>query len=299
MLDIMKKPSQNEFNVVGVLNEINVKEGTSPKTNDQYISIDLTVRVDQEVNGRATENIIPISLYSARHKKGTQELNVNYDRLVGYKDNLISLGSVDKGEEHRASRVAIQSEIRENSYYSKTGKLVNGWRLSTNFINNQRASDEEGATFVVTGVVAKKYRETDKEGNETGKLIIKLCVITYNGTANVIDFCAYGPKADFIDEHWQKGDTVKCAGYIVLTNKIIEEKEETGFGDPIITQHTVFDRELVIDRGCGEGLSDAYAYDADDIKVSLDKRQAYLATLEENMKRGATRDEKPNPDFNF
>ena len=299
MLDIVKKPCQNEFNVVGVLNEINVKEGTSSKTNDNYISIDLSVRVDQEVNGEATENIIPVSLFASRHKKGTTELNVNYDRLVSYKENLTSLGSVDKGEENLASKVAIQAEIKENSFYGKNGTLVNGWRLSTNFVNNQRSTDEEGATFVITGVVAKKYRETNKDGDETGKLIVKLCLITYGGTANVIDFVAYGSKADYIDEHWQKGDTIKCAGYVSITSEVVETKEESGFGDPIVHKKTISKRELIIDRGCKEGLEDAYAYDADDIKVALDKRQAYLASLEENAKKAPAKPAKNNTEFNF
>lgn len=300
MLDITKKPSENKFNIVGILNQIKIKEGTSTKSGDNYISIDLEVRVDQEINNEATENIIPVSLFASRHKKGTQELNVNYDRIMTYKDSLVSLGMVDKGEENKASKVVIPAEIKENSFYGKNGMLVNSWRLSSNFINFQRPSDEEGATFTVTGVVGKKWRETDKEGNETGRLFVRLCVITYGGTANVIDFVAYGSKADFIDEHWQKGDTIKCAGYISMTHKVIEKKEETGFGDPIVTKHTVSSRELIIDRGCGEGLSDAYAYDADDIKVALDKRQAYLATLEENAKKGATKPAaKVDAEFNF
>lgn len=292
------KPSDNFFNIIGVLNEINVKEGTSTATGDKYVSCDMSIRVDQEINGESVENIIPISLFASRHKKNSQELNTNYDRILDYKEKLTALGSVDKGQESKASKLAIQAEIKENSFYGKNGTLVNGWRLTTNFANEQRASDEEGATFTVTGVVVKKYRETNKEGDETGKLIVKLCIITFGGVANVIDFCAYGSKADFIDEHWQKGDTIKCAGFVSMSHEVIEVKEETGFGDPIVNRHTISRRELIIDRGSGEGLQDAYAYDADDIKIALDKRQAYLATLEEKSKKPKA-SAKATDDFNF
>lgn len=211
-----------------------------------------------------------------RHKSNSTELNTNYDRIVDYKENLISLGSCEKGKENFASKVAITASIRENTFYTKTGEEVNDWRLSTNFVNNWRASDEEGARFQVTGVVVKKFRETNRDGDETGRLIIKLCLIGYAGKANVIEFCAYGTKADYIDQHWNKGDTIKCAGFITMTNKIVETKEDTGFGDPIITRRTETRRELVIDRGSGEGLDEGHSYDADDIRVALDERKAEL-----------------------
>lgn len=288
MLDIKKVESDNYFNIIGTLNEIEVKEGTSAAKNDQWISCTLQVRVDQEIDGKTTENIIPVNLYAMRHKSNSTELNTNYDRIVDYKENLISLGSCEKGKENFASKVAITASIRENTFYTKTGEEVNDWRLSTNFVNNWRASDEEGARFQVTGVVVKKFRETNRDGDETGRLIIKLCLIGYAGKANVIEFCAYGTKADYIDQHWNKGDTIKCAGFITMTNKIVETKEDTGFGDPIITRRTETRRELVIDRGSGEGLDEGHSYDADDIRVALDERKAELVKAQ-----AAAKEKKP------
>lgn len=46
MLDIKKVESDNYFNIVGTLNEIEVKEGTSATKNDKWISCNLQVRVD-------------------------------------------------------------------------------------------------------------------------------------------------------------------------------------------------------------------------------------------------------------
>lgn len=285
MLNINKNESDNFFNIIGVLNEISDKTGTSAAKNDKYISLTLNVRVDQEVNGSMTENIIPVSLFAMRHKSDGKELNTNYDRIMEYKDKLVSLGTVEKGSEHLASKVSITGKIRENSFMSKTGQLVNSWNIDTNFVNDQRATDEEGATFRATGVVCKKFRETDSNGDETGKLIVKICIVGYAGKANVIEFCAYGSKADYIDEHWNKGDTVKFAGYIAVTNKVIEVQEDMGFGDPITHKKTESKRELVIDRGSREGLDEADSYDADDIKLALQKRDAELKKLAEGSKK--------------
>jgi hypothetical protein len=302
MLDIMKRESINEFIINGVLNEIDVKEGTSPKTNDGWISCEAAIRVDQEINGKVEENIIPIKLFSNRHKKDSSgkpsnELNVNYDRIKEYGEKLIALGSVEPGEEGKASRVSVTASIRENSFAGRDGRIVNTWQLSTNFINSMKNSDDEEATFLVTGVVVKKIHETDREGEETGRLIVKLCIVGWNGSANVIDFIAEGSAADHIDRNWEQGDTIKAAGVIAMTKKTVKTTEDVGFGEPIVHTRTETRRELIIKSGSGAGLSEDESYDSDDIKVALDKRKAYLTSLENAPK--ATSVAKKNDGFGF
>lgn len=281
MNNIMTKESINEFSVVGVLNEMKLIEGTSNKSNDQYVGLDIQIKVDQPIGDKVEENVIPVKLFSSRHKKDGN-LNANYDRIKGYADKLQSLGSVDNPKD--ASRVNVVAKIAENAFAGKDGRIINTWQLSTNFINDARNSDEEGATFVVTGVVVKKLQELDREGNETGRLIVKLDIIGYNGTSNVIDFYASGSAADHIDRNWEQGDTVKAAGVIAMTKKVIKIEEEMGFGEALVKERTESRRELIITKGSQAGLSEDESYDSDDIKVSLDKRKAYLTSLEENAK---------------
>lgn len=293
MLDIKNHKSDNYFNVTGILNNIDVKKATSPKTKDDYISLELEVRVDQAIDGTVTENIIPIGLFANRHKKENgkpgQELNMLYDKYVEYANNLVSLGSAD--ENHPASKVTLSTEIRENNFMGKNGKRVDSWKLSTNFINEARASDEESARFKITGVLVGKNPEVDKEGNETGRILLKICIVGYGGKANVIDFVATGAVAEHIDRNWEKGDTIKAAGLIAMTNKIIDIEENLGIGETQIRHQTVSRRELII-TGCSEGcLDDSEAYDADDIKVALDARKAYLATLETQTQKSAPKND--------
>lgn len=294
MRDITKE-SLNEFSVIGILNEIKINEGTSKKTNDQWVSCEASVRVDQDINGKTEENIVPVKLFASRHKKDGG-LNANFDRIKEYGEKLISLGSVEPGQEDKASKISITASIRENSFAGRDGRTINSWQLSTNFINNQRRDDEEGATFVVTGVVVKKVPELDREGNETGRLLIKLCVISWGGTANVIDFYAEGSAADHIDRNWEQGDTVKAAGVIAMTNRIVKTQEDVGFGEPIVHTRTESRRELIITSGSNSGLSEDESYDADDIKVALDKRKAYLASLEQ---KPAQTPKKDSSSFGF
>lgn len=299
MLDIMKTQSVNEFNIIGTLNEIEITEGTSQKTGDGYISCNISVRVDQDINGVTEENIIPIKLFSNRHKKGSKELNNNYDRIKKYGETLTSLGAVEEGKENLASKVSIQAQIAENIFAGRDGRVVNTWQLSSNFINNWRAQDTEGATFEVTGVVAKKIPETDKEGNETGRLIVKMCLVGWGGTANVLDFYASGNSATYIDRNWNEGDTVRAAGAVSITKKVVEREanDEYGFGEPVKKYNTISKRELIILAGSRSGLDEDESYDADDIKIALDKRKAKIAEVENGVKKTAN---KPaNDGFGF
>lgn len=285
MLNIKKNESINEFTIVGVLNEIKVSEGTSNKTNDQYIGIDAQIRVDQEIDGNQEENIIPVKLFSSRHKKDGG-LNSNYDRLKGYAEKLQSIGSVD--DPSKASRVSLTAKISENSFAGRDGRVVTDWQLSTNFLNNAKGDEDETARFVVTGVVGKKFQELDREGNETGRLVVRLAVIGYNGKANIIDFYASGSKADHIDRYWEQGDTVKAAGIIAVTKKVVHKEEEMGFGDPIVNEYTVPRKELIITKGSRAGLDESESYDADEVKTSIDERNAYIESLKEGAKKSTS-----------
>lgn len=302
MLDIKKKESTNEFVICGVLNSIKISEGTSSKKNDDYIAADIEVRVDQTVNGNVEESIVPIKLSSMRHK-ADKSLNSNYDRIKSYGDKLIALTSVDPGEEDRASMVNITASIKENSFASRTGNIINDWQLSTNFINDKKRNDKEEATFILTGVVVNNLadaREVDSEGNETGRLNVKLCVVGWNGQANVIDFVAEGSAAEHIERNWEQGDTVRAAGYIVVNQKVVKSGggEDFGFGE-MKREHTVPKRELLITAGSGAGLSEDESYDSGDIKVALDERLVYLESLKNKGKDKEEKPSKNNGGFGF
>lgn len=280
MLDITKKKSTNKFNIVGVINEIKSKEDTN-KNGEAYVRCEIDVKVNQVIDGEKVISIFPVSLSANRYKKGTKDLNSNYDRIKEYANTLTSLGA-ENGKE--ASYVAIEAEIKENAFVSSTtGKLIDGWQLTTNFVNSPREREDK-AEFLITGVVIKKIPEINKEGDETGRLIVKICVVGYGGMANVIDFIAEGSKADYISNNWEIGDTVKAFGRMIFSTTTEWVEEEVGFGDPIKTPKTKVKKELLITSGSPGCLSDNESYDSDDIKVILEKRKAYLESLESPSK---------------
>ena len=297
MLDIKNHESENNFPITGVLNTIKSRKGTSAKTGDDYISLTIDLRVDQEVDGDMSENIITLNLMQNRHKKINgkpgNELNKLYDRYVEYVNTFIPVSL--ETDTTPATRLTANATIAENSFLSKNGTMVNDWKLNTTFLNEARASDEDSARFKLTGTVVAINPEKNKEGEETGRILVKICVIGYAGRANVIEFVAKGGVAEHIDRNWEKGYTVKVAGIVVSTHATIEVKEELGVGEAQVSHRTISKRELLI-TGCSEGaLDDSESFDPDDIKVALDERKAYLATLSEKPKPAP----KTNTDYGF
>lgn len=302
MLNINKTESENIVYISGVLNELDIREGVT-SDGRSWVRGNANIRVDQEINGKVVENIIPIKMFSMALKSdGTP--NKVYERILSYKENLVSAAAADDERGIVASRITISGElsggkIQENFWIDqRTGEERSCFQINANFLNKKRDADKEGATFQLTGVVLNMNEECDKDGNETGRLIIKFCVIGYNGTANVINLIAEGNAKASIEQGWVKGDTVKVTGIVNMTQKIETYKEEQGFGDPIERTRTVSRRELLVTGGTANGLEESLSYDADDIKKALEERKKKLEDLKNKQTAKNTPKAKAN-DFGF
>lgn len=270
MLDT-NRLSDNEIYVSGVLNELEIIEGVS-SAGKEYVRGTASIRVDQEINGAMTENIIPIKLFSMK-KKSDGTPNKIYDRIIGYRENFVSVAAAE--DESKASRVTVSlGKVEENAWFdARSNSVHSGFQLTANFINDARKGDPEKATFELSGVVGKMRPETDRNGEETGRIIVDFIVITWGGKANKIELIAQGSAADFISTNWQPQDTVKVTGRINMSYKVETWQEEQGFGEPIERTRTVSKRELIITGGSPSGLEEALSYDADSIKQALAKRK--------------------------
>jgi len=85
-------------------------------------------------------------MFSMRLKKDG-DLNKVYDRILSYRDTLISEAVAD--ENHPASRITVsKAKLEENIWIDKpTGKERSTFQISSNFLNNKRDADIDGATF--------------------------------------------------------------------------------------------------------------------------------------------------------
>ena len=297
MLDIMKNQSVNNVNIVGVLNELEIEEKV---TNDGrgYVTGKASVRVDQEINGKKTENIIPVRMFSMKKKKDGTENSI-YKNIVQCREKYTSLAAAE--EPSQASRIKISgATIQENMWLDKnSGTVHKDFQLNTNFIRDARDTDEDGATFELSGVIGSMRDEMDKEGNETGRLKINFIVIGWQGKADVIELTVENPNAvNFIKNNWEQEDTVSLTGVINMSYKVETWFEEQGFGDPIKRTKTVSKRELIVTGGSPSGLDEAFSYDINDIKAALEKRKVREQEVEKGGKAPASKKATTN-DFGF
>ena len=86
-------------------------------------------------------------------------------------------------------------------------------------MNKRKPNEDEESTFEVQGVVGKFKDELDRDGNETGRIIVSMVVIGFKGRADVINFIAKDNAKDFIMAHWNEGDTVTATGKVVSSFK--------------------------------------------------------------------------------
>lgn len=292
MLNIKETQSTNIVEIAGILKELDIEEKQTTDGRD-YVSAKATIKVDQEINGKMVENEIPIRMFSMRLKK---DGNVNkiYQSIVKYKEQFTSLAACPEDHPELASKVVVNSgSLGENIWVDpNSGEVRTGFQISTNFMNTPRGEFEQGATFELSGVVMNKTRETDANGEETGRLKIKFAVVGYQGRVDVIDLIAASDNAvNFIESNWVDGDTVNLNGAISINQSTKVWYEEQGFGEPIKRTKTQTRRELIVLGGSPSGLEESYSYDSNDIKAGLAERQARVEeqkTKSQTSKRAQT-----------
>lgn len=299
MLNIKETESKNNVSVCGILKELDIEEKTTGDGRD-YVSCKATIKVDQEINGLMVENEIPIRMFSMKLKKDGNP-NKIYNSIVKLRDDFTSLAACPEDHPEMASKVAVNSgRIEENIWVDpNSGEPRTGFQISSNFLSKPREGMEQNARFELSGVVLNKTRETDANGDETGRLKVKFGVVRYGGKVDVINLIAASDNAvNFIESNWEDGDTVSLNGAVSINQSVKTWFEEQGFGEPIKRTKTETRRELIILGGSPSGLEESYSYDANDIKAALAERQARVEEMKNKNKAGAKK-AAPKNSFGF
>lgn len=287
MLNIKEVESTNVVEISGILKELDVEEKSTSDGRD-YVSAKAIIKVDQEINGKAVANEIPVRAFSMRLKSDGKTVSKLYEGIAGWKDKFTSLAVCPEGEEHLASKVVITTgKLEENIWIDpQKGEAHSTFQISTNFMNEPRGDKfEEGARFELSGVVLGKAMEVDGNGDNTGRLKVQFGVIGYQGKINKVELIAATDNAvNFISENWEDGDTVNVSGAISINQSTKTWFEEQGFGEPIKRTKTVSRKELIILGGSPAGLEEECSYDGTDIKKALEERIAKTEELKSKAK---------------
>ena len=185
-----------------------------------------------------------------------------------------------------ASHVRLTgATLQENNFVSRNGQLINGWQIRGSFINEAKVSDV--ASFVTDIFIMEMKEEINREGDTTGRLIVKGGIVQYGGKLDVIEFIVEDPDTvEYVSRNWEVNGTVTVKGRIrVLSQE--EEVQASGWGEDVPETTTRFVRELIITTGDDECKEEDFAYDPVEIKRAFNERKAAIEQLQINARASA------------
>ena len=290
--------SLNEVVIEGLLSEVKLQEGTDSNGNPAIYG-EYRIRTTNKFNDRTYPVEIPIRVYQSKITKNKKD-NPAYATAMKLMKDYVSIAA---GGEEKATAIRLpekSTSLQENFFMSKTTKqMVYGSQIRASFANEINKADlNPGARFKVTMVIGEKTYEI-KDGEETGRLIIKGIIPQWGGRADVIDFIVENRRVvDHIEKNWEKGDTVLVGGYINFTSVVETQADDSNtFGEVMKTQSTRSIREYIITGGHEDPLTDEEgAYDATDIATALQERQK---RIEETKAKAEATTKKASPSWGF
>ena len=261
MKDIQNQ-APNKSNLCGTLMDVALGSG---KLSDgrEYERATVTVRVTQTYGGKEETSDIQYSTFATPFtSKGTQ--NPAWKSLQDLKRmNTAQNVGVDRADHVRVSGATLS----ENNFVSRTGQLISGWQIR--------------------GSIMGMNEEVDREGDTTGRLVIKGGIVQYGGKLDVVNFIVEAPDTvEYISRNWKVGDTVTVKGRIRVTSQE-EEVQSSGWGEDVPDTTTRFVRELIITTGDDEGKEEDFAYDPAEIKKAANERKAMIEQMQINARKVA------------
>lgn len=268
----------NKVNIVGKLIEAQFREGTT-KDGKPYESCNYTVRVHQNIEGKDEIHEIPLSMFASKYTNAGAP-HPGYRSIQDMK----KMKTIQEYGEAEASVIRSSSgSIAENYFVSKSGQLIDGWRINTSFISE--GGRGEMATFSTDIFIMDMRDEMDRDETPTGRLIIRGAIVQYGGKLDVVDFIVEAPdKVEYISRNWSVNDTVNVKGRVRFTAKEAAAPTSTSsWGEDvpeIPTTQTV--RELIITSGSDEPFDEDFAYDPVEIKKAFNIRKANIEQAQVN-----------------
>ena len=264
----------NLVRVSGTLIDVTFREG---KFNDgrPYASATATVRTTQTYGGREETSEYLVDMFASKYTKANT-LNKMYENI----QQLHTFKTAANVGLDNADHVIIRNgRIREQNYASRSGTVVNNWRINAPFISLGRVQDT--GNFRICIYIMDMHEELDREGDPTGRLVIKGGVVTYGGNLDVIEFIVEDPnKVDYISRNWEVNKTVHVEGYIRCTSEEERTVKHSTWGDEVPSFQSRLIKELIVVGGDNEVLPDELGYETADIKKAFNVRKAKIEQMQ-------------------
>ena len=270
----------NKLNLAGVLMDVAPGSGTL-SDGRPYKRATVTIRVTQTFGGKTETSDIQIGMFATEFTS-TGKQNPAWRSL----NDLMQMKTAQNVGIDNASHVRLTgATLQENNYVSRNGQLINGWQIRGSFINEAKVSDV--ASFITDIFIMDMHDEVDREGDTTGRLVIKGGIVQYGGKLDVVEFIVEDPDTvEYISRNWEVNGTITVKGRIrVLSQE--EEVQSGGWGEDVPDTTTRFVKELIITKGDDECKEEEFAYDPVEIKKAFNERKAAIEQLQINARQSA------------
>ena len=270
----------NKINLCGKLMDVAFGNG---KLSDgrPYERATVTIRATQTYGGKEETSDVQVGMFATEFTS-TGKPNPAWKSIMDLKHmNTAQNVGIDAAAHVRMTGATLS----ENNFVSRTGQLINGWQIRGSFINEAKLSDV--ASFVTDIFIMNMHDEVDREGDTTGRLVIKGGIVQYGGKLDVVEFIVEAPDTvEYISRNWEVNGTVTVKGRIrVLSQE--EEVQASGWGEDVPDTTTRFVRELIITTGDDECKEEDFAYDPVEIKKAFNERKAAIEQLQINARATA------------
>ena len=257
--------------VAGIVSskELKIEE----KEGQKVITGSVSIEVDET-------NIVRFFVKADEKKKDGSGDNVAYKGLVTVMNEFKTIA--DNGRE-AADRVYVNGDL--NLFTGQNGKENIGQRAS--FFNRAKKLDsfEPEATYDVEVFIKAIVPEMNTEGEETGRVLVKGWVPTYNGI-EPITLIADKDLADGVQE-FSPNQTVRFFGDIINSRVEVKKEIPMKLGKPRIETQVSYKNELLITGASDayeEGVSKEKPYEKATIDLAINEREAKLKDKERQSK---------------
>ena len=270
----------NKINLAGILMDVAAGEGNLADGRP-YKRATVTIRVTQSYGGKTETSDVQVGMFATEFTS-TGKQNPAWKSL----NDLMLMKTAQSCGVDKASHVRLTgATLQENNFVSRNGQLINSWQIRGSFINEAKVSDV--ASFVTDIFIMDMHDEVNRDGDTTGRLVIKGGIVQYNGKLDVVEFIVEAPDTvEYISRNWEVNGTVTVKGRIRILSQE-EEVPSSGWGEDIPETTTRFVRELIITTGDDECKEEDFAYDPVEIKKAFNERKAAIEQLQINARTTA------------
>lgn len=287
MAEQVLRQALNKVEIWGYAQEstLEVKSFNDKVTGQPYNAImgDVTVKT-----GEDETHIIS---YFAKELTKDGAVSKNFKSLQTAMNEMVTVADIAQGlAVGEPSMLTCQGELGLNEYKGQDGEVKSFVKINGKFapsrFKGEASAFEPKAKFDIEGIVYKATKpETDKEGEETGRLTIDIYVPLYAGKIVPLSFVTdpslSQTNKDYLEENFVKGASINIYGNLVNKSKKIERVIEAGFGEAKV--ETTYERTrdfVAIGGSLYEAGVHKQAFDVSLLKEAIANRERFLASLE-------------------